>query len=120
MININSKFFCFDNTGVKQVKCIRIFNKKYIKPGSLLLVVLRKVKVHKKLKKGQIYRAIVIRLTKLVTRYSGISNSYKVNGIILFKKHELMPLGTRIYGSVFFEIRLLGFMKIVSLAAYLI
>lgn len=117
---INSKFYCFDNTGVKEVKCIRIFKNKYIKPGSILLVVLRKVKVTKKLKKGQIYRAIVIRLTKLIKRCSGIINSYSKNGIILFKKHELMPLGTRIYGSVFFEIRLLGFMKIVSLAAYLV
>lgn len=114
----NMKFFCLDNTAVKEVKCIRIFYDKYIKPGSLLLVVLRKVKVNKKLKKSQIYRAIVVRLCKKIRRFFAFNISYNINGIILFKKHELMPLGTRIYGSVFFEIRLLGFMKIITLAAY--
>lgn len=119
-----NKFLCFDNSGVKEVKCINILDSKYIQPGSLLLVSLRKLKKNrnkkKKLKKGQMYRAIVIRLCCLIKRFTSVIISYDVNGVILFKKHDLVPLGTRIFGPIFFEIRLLGFMKVVSLASYVI
>src|SRR5579875_1813549 len=118
------KFLCFDNSGVKEVKGIRLLDTKYIQPETLILVSLCKLKKNrnkkKKLSKGQLYRAIVIRLRCLIKRFTSVVISYDVNGIILFKKHDLVPLGTRIYGPIFFEIRLLGFMKIVSLASYTI
>lgn len=116
----NSQFRCLDNTGVLIVKCIYVYSNKTSKPGSIILVSLKKVLPHKKIKKGQLYKAVIIRLKKPVIRFYNLVIYYYTNAIVLLKKNELVPLGTRIFGSVYFELRLFGFMKIVTLSTFLI
>jgi large subunit ribosomal protein L14 len=116
-----TKLIVHDNTGVKQVKCIHVYNKKQImKPGSIILVSIKKVIPFKKIKKGQIYRALVVRLNKKINRLSGISLRYLTNSVIILKKNELIPLGTRIFGSIYYEIRIKGYMKIIMLSLFLL
>lgn len=115
-----TKFDCVDNTGVQFVKTIHVYKSPIIKPCSIILVSIKKVLPNKKLKKGQIYKAVVVRLARKVQRLSGITVNYRQNGIVLLKKNELLPVGTRIFGSVYFENRVYGFMKIVSLSSFLV
>lgn len=114
-----TKFMCIDNTGVKMVKCIQVYDSYLVKPGSILLVTIKKVLPFKKLKKGQLYKALVVRLC-FYRREFGVIIKYLKNCIVLLKKTELVPIGTRIKGSVMFEIRLKGFMKVVLLSQFLI
>lgn len=116
-----SKFYILDNTGVKKVKCLKIYKSKKAKGGSFVTVVVKKVIPFKKIKKGQICRAIVVRLKSYIKRICG---NYKIkfdkNYVVLLKKNDNLPLGTRIIGPVLYEIRKKGLLKIVSLASYLI
>lgn len=112
--------FCVDNSGVVLVKCIKVYKQFLISPGSLILVTLKKVLPNRKVKSGQLYKAVVVRMVKPFTRFDSMSVRYFVNAVVLLKKNELVPLGTRIYGSVFFEIRKKGFLKIASLSLFLL
>jgi large subunit ribosomal protein L14 len=113
-------FLLNDNTGAKLVKCIYVYDKKDIEPASVILVTLKKVLPGRKVKKGQLYKAVVVRLNKKIVRSSGLVVKYFNNCVILLKKTELVPLGTRIFGSVYLELRLKGFMKVVSLSLFLV
>jgi len=115
----NTSFLCNDNTGVQKVKCIKVYKKDDIVPGSIILVSVKKVLPWRKIKKGQLYKAVVVRLKKSYLRFLNFNIKYYINAVILLKKNELIPLGTRIHGSVYFEIRLCGFMKIVTLSTFL-
>lgn len=116
----DSFFNCLDNTGVKKVKCLKIYKRNISYPSALVLVTLKKVLPHRKVKKGQLYKGVVVRLVKSYLRFDASMVKYYVNSIIILKKNELVPLGTRIYGSVFYEVRLKGFMKIVTLSLFLV
>lgn len=109
-----------DNTGVKRVKCLHVFKTKRIKPSSLVTVVVKKVLPNRKIKKGQICRAVIVRSHYIKKRYSGYKIVFDENCIVLLKKAENVPLGTRILGAVVYELRLNGFIKIVALSSYLI
>jgi large subunit ribosomal protein L14 len=117
----NTSFKVLDNTGVKYVKCIYVYDDKIIQPGSVILVTLKNVVPHRKLKKGQLYKAVVVRLSKIVRRRDMFFNvKYYVNSVVLLKKTEMVPIGTRINGSVFFEVRLKGFFRIGVLSSFLL
>jgi large subunit ribosomal protein L14 len=116
----DSFFGSIDNTGVKLVRCLKIFKSRQAKPGSLIIVTIKQVLPHRKVKKGQIYRAVVVRLKRPIKRLNSFIIKYVKNSIVILKKSELVPLGTRIKGSVFYELRLLGYMKIISLSAFLL
>src|SRR5687768_11609783 len=119
MILKDSLFFVMDNSGVLKVKCLSILKKEKIVGGSLITVVFKKVIIGKKLKQGQIYTGLVMRLKKKITRfYKYYINNYN-NYIIILKKNEIIPYGTRIYGPVLYEIRLKGFLKISILVPFL-
>lgn len=110
-----------DNTGIKSVKCIHMYNCNVIKPGSVILVTIKNVLPHRKFKKGQLYKAVVVRLRRLISRKNMLLNvKYYFNSVVLLKKTEMVPVGTRIRGSVFFEVRLKGFLRIVVLSAFLL
>lgn len=113
-------FVCNDNTGVLKAKCIKVYFKPIIEPGSLILVSLKKVLPFRKIKKGQLHKAVVVRMKKPLMRLYNLQIVYYVNAIVLLKKNELIPLGTRVYGSVYFELRLKGFMKVISLSTFVI
>ena len=114
----DSYFTLLDNTGAKIVKCIYSYESKIIKPGGIILVTVKQVLPHRKVKKGQLFKAVVVRLCKTTKRLNGLCVKYYENSVVLLKKTELVPLGTRIFGSVFIEIRRKGFMKIITLSAF--
>lgn len=116
----DSKFKVLDNTGVKKVRCLHVFKTKQAQPSSIVTVVVKNVLPKRKIKKGQICRAVIVRLKRKVLRYSGYSCMFDNNYVVLLKKTENVPLGTRVSGCVFYELRLNGFLKIVSLSSYLI
>ena len=113
-------FSCIDNTGVIKVKCIYVYDYASIRAGSVILVTVKKVVPNRKVVKGQKYKAVVVRLKKLTRRWNGVSVNYSKNEIVLLKKNDLVPMGTRILGSVFYELRIKGFMKIVALSSFLV
>jgi large subunit ribosomal protein L14 len=114
------KFFNFDNTGVSYIKCVHIYGTLGLIPSSIILCTIRKVIPLKKIKKGQLFKGVVVRLCKIYKRKSGICVNYYTNGVVLLKKIDPVPIGTRVFGSVYIEIRKKGFMKIISLSSFTI
>lgn len=113
-------FYVLDNTGAQLVKCIHIFKSRTVKPASLMIVVIKKCLVQRKIKKGLVVRAVSVRLAKPILQYTGNISFYVQNAVVLLKKNEYVPSGTRIFGSIFYELRKSGFMKIISLAAFMV
>ncbi len=109
-----------DNSGARLVKCIEIYKRKVAKPGNLLIVTVKKVFPGKKIKKGLVCKAVAVRFKKNFKRGSQYTVKYNQNSVVLLKKGDNVPMGTRVNGSVFFELRKEGFLKIVSLASSLI
>jgi large subunit ribosomal protein L14 len=118
MISVGSSLKIIDNSGAKYAKCIRVLGKvgrNYGYVGDIVVVTIREVYSGKKIKKGEIYRGVIVRVTKGFCRLSGDYISFADNSIVLISKRDL-PLGTRILGSVMAELRMFGFTKIVGLA----
>jgi large subunit ribosomal protein L14 len=107
-----------DNTGAKEVMCIRVLGaskRRYAGPGDVIVVSVKSVIPHSKIKKGEVMRAVIVRTKQPVRRADGSYISATENAAVLLNKQN-EPVGTRIFGTVFRELRGRGFMKIVSLA----
>ena len=65
-------------------------------------------------------RGVIVRTSSKIKRFDGVVLNFNLNNIIILKKNEDVPLGTRIFGSVAFELRLKGFLRIVTLASTLV
>lgn len=120
MVFKGSFSYISDNSGVLLSKCLHVRKKKYIDPGSLITITIKKVLPRKKIRKGQLYTAIVIRHAKVINRASGLVLKDLKNEIILLKRNEIVPLGTRIFSPICSEIRKLYLIKLLSLAPYLL
>jgi large subunit ribosomal protein L14 len=121
MVFKDSLFNILDNTGAKKCRILSIYKTKFnIYPGSIVTVVIKTMVPHKKLKKGQICKAVVVRLKKSSKKFNYISLNYFFNAVVLLKKTEMVPLGSRIFGSVFFYLRKFKFLKIITLASFLL
>lgn len=122
MIFVGSKIKVIDNSGARFVKCIKIYGKLALSKGvtgDIILVSVRNINPRKKIKKGEIYKGILVRTCVALYRYGGISMRFTHNGVVLFNKRDGL-LGTRILEPVAFELRNLNQFKIVSLAPALI
>jgi|TARA_R110000744_G_scaffold269171_6_gene382562 large subunit ribosomal protein L14 len=122
MIYPESKLFVGDNSGAKRVKCIKVLkNSKSsgAKPISTAVVSVRKVKRSKRLLKGNICKGVLIRLKKNVQRDTGMSIKFSINSLILIDAKNA-PLGSRVFGPIFKEIRFANFPKILSLSKTLL
>lgn len=121
MINIGSIFRVIDNTGARRVKCICCYKTNRIKLGSLVLVVVKKLKPNsKKLKKGMKVQGYVVSLKKEIKRKGNVNLLPKANHVILLKKNGDM-MGTRIKSYGINELRLLKkFNKFLSLSTYIL
>jgi large subunit ribosomal protein L14 len=106
-----------DNSGARVVKCIQVYKRSVAKPGNLLVVSIKKVFPGKKIKKGLVCKAVAVRFSRFTRRYSQYGVKYNHNSVVLLKKSDNLPMGTRINGSVFFELRKEGFLKLVSMAS---
>ena len=111
MIQMQSRLDVADNTGAKSVMCIKVLGgskRRYAGIGDV-------IKVSIKVKKGEIYSAVVVRTAKGVRRQDGSLIKFDGNAAVLLNA-KLEPIGTRIFGPVTRELRTERFMKIVSLA----
>lgn len=104
MICINSQLKVSDNSGARVVKCIRVYNKKkFGTVGDLLLISIIRYNPKKKLKKGELHKAILIRTCAIVHD----NNSYlkfNDNAVVLLNKKQL-PIGTRLFGTTMKKMR---------------
>ena len=107
-----------DNSGAKEIMCIKVLGgskRRYASVGDVIVASVKKALPTGKVKKGKVIKAVVIRTKKEIQRENGSLIRFDDNAaVILDDKKE--PIGTRIFGPVSREIRYAGFMKIVSLA----
>jgi len=118
MIQPNTRLKVADNTGARQIMCIGLLGgtgKKYARVGDIIVASVKKAIPGGAVKKGEVVRAVVIRVTKTYQRPDGSSIRFDENAaVILTDKNE--PKGTRIFGPVAREMRDKKFTKIISLA----
>jgi large subunit ribosomal protein L14 len=112
-----------DNSGAKNVCCIRIVSNKkyrYAYTGDILLVSVKKLRAKRrfasKVKKGQLMRALVVRTKKKTSYFSGDNLSFFENSVILLKKNNKL-VGTRIFGLLPRMLRYSQYMRLLALGA---
>ncbi len=118
MIQVQTYLNVTDNTGAKRVQCIRVLggsNRKYASLGDQIVVTVKEAIPNATAKKGEVYRAVVVRTKKEVRRPDGTYIKFDDNACVLLNKQG-EPLGTRILGPVAREARQKGFTKITTLA----
>ena len=107
-----------DNTGAKEIKCIRVLGgskRKYGNIGDVIVASVRKSTPGGTVKKGEVVKAVIVRSVKGVRRADGTYVRFDENAAVLIKDDK-NPRGTRIFGPVARELRDKDFMKILSLA----
>ncbi|WP_130536584.1 50S ribosomal protein L14 [Thiomicrorhabdus indica] len=118
MIQMQTVLDVADNSGARRVQCIKVLggsHRRYAAIGDVIKVSVKEAAPRGKVKKGDVYNAVVVRTAKGVRRQDGSLIKFDGNAaVILNAKHE--PIGTRIFGPVTRELRNDKFMKIVSLA----
>lgn len=118
MIQQESYLKVADNTGAKEIKCIRVLGgskRKYASIGDVIVASVRKTTSGGQVKKGDVVKAVVVRTSKAVRRADGTYVRFDDNAAVLIKEDK-NPTGTRIFGPVARELRDKEFMKILSLA----
>ncbi len=118
MIQQESRLNVADNSGAKEVLCIRVLGgtrKRYASVGDKIVVTVKSAISSSNLKKGTISRAVIVRTKKEVRRKDGSYIRFEDNAAVLLNNND-EPRGTRIFGPVARELREKQFMKIVSLA----
>ena len=107
-----------DNTGAKEIKCIRVLGgskRKYGNIGDIIVASVRKAAPNGTVKKGEVVKAVIVRTKKGVRRNDGTYVRFDENAAVLIKEDK-NPRGTRIFGPVARELRDKEYMKILSLA----
>jgi len=118
MIQQETRLKVADNTGAKEILCIKVLGgtrKKYARVGDLIVVTVKKSIPASQVKKGEVHKAIVVRTRKEIKRKDGSYIRFDDNAAVLID-NNLEPRGTRVFGPVARELREKRFMKIVSLA----
>lgn len=118
MIQSESRLNVADNSGAKEVLCIRVLGgtgKKYATVGDKIVVTVKSAISSSNVKKGTVSKAVVVRTKKEVRRKDGSYIRFEENAAVLLNQNN-EPRGTRIFGPVARELREKQFMKIVSLA----
>ena len=118
MIQQESFLKVADNTGAKEIKCIRVLggaSRKYGNIGDVIVASVRKATPGGTVKKGEVVKAVIVRSAKGVRRNDGTYVRFDENAAVLIKDDK-NPRGTRIFGPVARELRDKDYMKILSLA----
>jgi large subunit ribosomal protein L14 len=118
MIQTQSRLDVADNTGAKSVMCIKVLGgskRRYASVGDVIKVSIKEAAPRGRVKKGEVYNAVVVRTAKGIRRQDGALIKFDGNAAVLLNA-KLEPIGTRIFGPVTRELRTEKFMKIVSLA----
>lgn len=107
-----------DNSGAKEIMCIRVLGgsgRRYGTVGDIIVATVKDALPNAKVKKGDVVRAVIVRTKKEVQRPDGSTIRFDENAAVLINQNK-EPIGTRIFGPVARELRAKGFMKIISLA----
>ena len=118
MIQMQTVLDVADNTGARAVMCIKVMGgskRRYASIGDLIKVSIKDAAPSGRVKKGEVYDAVVVRTAKGVRRADGSLIRFDRNAAVLLTP-KMEPIGTRIFGPVTRELRTERFMKIVSLA----
>jgi large subunit ribosomal protein L14 len=118
MIQTTSVLDVADNSGAKKVACIKVLGgsrRRYASIGDVIIVSVKEALVNAKAKKGDVARAVIVRVKREFQRPDGSYIKFDTNSAVLITK-EGEPVGTRIFGPVARELRAKKFMKIISLA----
>ena len=118
MIQTETRLEVADNTGAREVMCIKVLGgskRRYAIIGDIIKVSVKEATPRGRVKKGEIYNAVVVRTAKGVRRQDGSLIKFDGNAAVLLN-NKLEPIGTRIFGPVTRELRSERFIKIVSLA----
>jgi large subunit ribosomal protein L14 len=118
MIQMQSVLDVADNSGARRLMCIKVLggsHRRYAGIGDVIKVSVKEAIPRAKVKKGEIYNAVVVRTRKGVRRSDGSLIRFDGNAAVLLN-NRLEPIGTRIFGPVTRELRTERFMKIISLA----
>ncbi len=116
MIQMQSRMAVADNSGARQVQCIKVLGgAKSASIGDIIVVSIKEASPNGKVKKGDVHFAVIVRTSKENLREDGSTIKFDGNAAVLLnKQHEM--IGTRIFGPVPRELRAKQFMKIISLA----
>ena len=118
MIQMQSELEVADNSGARRVQCIKVLGgskRRYAGIGDVIKVSIKDAIPRGRVKKGDVFNAVVVRTKKGVRRADGSLIRFDTNAAVLLN-NQLQPIGTRIFGPVTRELRTENFMKIISLA----
>mgnify|MGYP000129480401 CR=1 FL=1 len=118
MIQMQTVLNAADNSGARKVQCIKVLggsHRRYAGVGDVIKVSIKDAIPRGKVKKGEVYNAVVVRTAKGIRRNDGSVIRFDSNAAVLLNA-SLQPIGTRIFGPVTRELRNEKFMKIISLA----
>jgi large subunit ribosomal protein L14 len=118
MIQMQSNLRVADNSGARRVQCIKVLGgagRRYASVGDIIVVSIKEAIPTGRVKKGDVRRAVVVRVSKDINRPDGSTIRFDTNAAVLVNNNG-EPIGTRIFGPVPRELRAKNHMKIVSLA----
>ncbi len=118
MIQMQTMLGVADNSGARKLQCIKVLGgsqRRYAGIGDIIKVSVKDAIPRGKVKKGEVYNAVVVRTAKGIRRPDGSLIRFDGNAAVLLNS-QLQPVGTRIFGPVTRELRTERFMKIISLA----
>ena len=118
MIQMQTRLRVADNSGAREVQCIKVLGgskKRSAAVGDIIVVSVKEAIPSGRVKKGEVCKAAIVRTAYPIHRPDGTQIRFDDNAVVLINKQK-EPIGTRIFGPVTRELRGYGFMKIVSLA----
>lgn len=118
MIQMQTKLTVADNSGAKEVQCIKVLGgskRRFASIGDVIVVSIKEALPNSKVKKGDVAKAVVVRTVQKLRRTDGSYIRFDENSAVLINASQ-EPIGTRIFGPVARELRAKQFVKIVSLA----
>ncbi len=118
MIQSETRLTVADNSGAKELYCIKVLGgskRRYATIGDVIIVSVKEAIPNSKVSKGDVVRAVIVRTKKEISRPDGSSIRFDDNSAVVINKNN-EPVGTRIFGPVARELRAKRFMKIISLA----
>jgi large subunit ribosomal protein L14 len=119
MIQELSRLKVADNTGAKELMCIRVlggYKKRYARVGDVITCSVKVAAPRGMVKKGDVVQAVIVRQTKESRRKDGTYVRFDENAAVIINKDSKEPKGTRVFGPIARELRAKGFQKILSLA----
>lgn len=122
MIVFQTNLKVADNSGAKRVQCIKILGgskRRSATVGDIIVVSVKEALPNRKVKKGEVQRALIVRTKQGILRDTGEKIQFDSNAVVLLNNQN-MPIGTRIFGPVTKELRQKNMLRVISLASHVI